>query len=147
MLNLRSADEDDQSFLYEVLETTMQEYYIEAFGSFDEEVEKEFFDESFKNSEYLIVEFEDEDIGCVAIQKNKSHIFINEFMILPDYQNKGLGKMIFDNVNLQVNKDNLPIHIEVLKVNEIAMKFWIKMGFVLESESKSHYLMNKNIFN
>lgn len=145
MLNLRNADEDDQSFLYDILKITMKEYYIEAFGSFEDEVEKEFFDDSFKNSEYFIVEFKNEEIGCVGIQKNKTHIFISEFLILPECQNNGYGKMLYEYINSNFNKEKLPFHIEVLKVNEIAMNFFVKLGFSLESESKTHYLMNKNI--
>ena len=41
MYKLRAATNNDYNFLYYLLETSMKEYYIEAFGSWDEKLEKD----------------------------------------------------------------------------------------------------------
>ena len=144
MYQFRYATKGDYDFLYNLMKSTMKEYYIETYGSWDEEVERNFFDESFNSIKYQILISEGQDIGCLAITKNDTDIFINEIQILLQYQNKGIGKMIFDLIINDSKRLKIPINLEVLKVNKRAQMFYERMGFIKSGETDSHYAMRRN---
>ena len=144
MYQFRFATKDDYDFLYNLMESTMKAYYIETYGSWDEEVERNFFDESFNSIKYQILISEGQDIGCLAITKNDTDIYINEIQILLQYQNKGIGKMIFDLIINDSKRLKIPINLEVLKVNKKAQMFYDRMGFIKSGDTDSHYIMRRN---
>ena len=144
MYQFRFATKDDYNFLYNLNENTMKEYYIETYGSWDEEVERNFFDESFNSIKYLIILIDGQDIGCLAVTRNNADIFINEIQILSQYQNKGIGKMILDSIINDSQRLKIPINLEVLKVNKRAQAFYDRIGFIKSGETDSHYIMRRD---
>ncbi len=143
MYRLRLATEEDYDFLYDLLKAVMKNYYIDTYGSWEEEIERNFFNESFNTLRYQIIACEGRNVGCVAVIRNDSGIFINEIQILPEYQNKGIVKMILDSVISDSGKLEIPICLEVLKVNKKAQRFYERMDFKIRGETETHYVMSR----
>lgn len=122
----------------------MKQYYIETYGEWDDKVECNYFEDSFKDNEYQIISYEGHDIGCLAIKSNPSEIFINEIQILPKYQNKGIGSMVLTSIIKESEKLKLPIILEVLKSNIKAQKLYHRMNFIKLRESESHITFIRN---
>jgi len=138
MYKLRWATDKDYNFLYCLLKSTMKQYYIETYGSWNEEVEKKYFDESFIKLKYRIVVYDGHDVGCLSITNNTVDIFINEIQILPQYQNNGIGRMILNSIIEDSEGLKIPIKLDVLKSNKKAQEFYKRMGFIECGETESH---------
>lgn len=144
MYNLRLAAKSDYDFLYNLLAATLKRYYIEVFGKWDDDVEREYFDESFKENKYQIISCDGDDIGCLVKTTNPEEIFINEIQILPEYQNKGIGSIIITSIIEESENLDLPIKLEVLKTNEKAIRFYHRLNFCKFGENGSHIFMIRN---
>ena len=141
---LRRAKKKDYNFLYCLLKSTMKQYYIETYGSWDEEVEKKYFGESFIKLRYQIIVYNGHDVGCLAITNNTVDIFINEIQILPQYQNNGIGRMILNSIIEDSERLKMPIKLDVLKSNKKALEFYKRIGFIKYGETESHNNMIRN---
>lgn len=144
MYSLRWALNSDCDFLYSLLTITLKQYYIETYEKWDDDIERNYFDESFQENKYQIISYDGQDIGCLAKKNNPSEIFIHEIQILPQYQNKGIGSMIMSSIIEESEKLNMPIKIEVLKSNRKAHNFYHRMKFSKSGENESHITMIRN---
>lgn len=143
MITLRDATKEDYDFLYRLMEATMKEYYIAAYGSWDEEVEHNFFDESFNEMQYRIIICDGQDVGCLVTVNDESELFVHEIQILPQHQNRGIGKLIMETLIDDSEKTQVPIGLEVLKVNSLAEAFYRRLGFMHVGETTTHKLMRR----
>lgn len=141
MYNLRFATNNDYDFLYNLLKVTLKQYYIETFGKWDDDIERAYFDKSFKKIEYQVITLNEQDIGCLVKKTNSNEIFIHEIQILPKYQNKGIGSMIITSIIEESEKLNIPVKLEVLKSNSKAIQLYRRMNFYKYGENESHIFM------
>ncbi|KMQ52215.1 acetyltransferase, GNAT family [Chitinispirillum alkaliphilum] len=144
MFRLRDASKEDYDFLYNLLKSTMKQYYIEAFKKWDETLEKQYFDESFSKDVYKIIIWADYNVGCISITETDQSLFINEFQILPEFQNRGIGKIILKSIIEESNRLLIPIKLEVLKVNKKARAFYSNFGFIFDGQKEYHDSMYRN---
>ncbi len=141
MYKLRFATNNDYDFLYNLLKVTLKQYYIETFGKWDDDIERAYFDKSFKEIEYQIITLNEQDTGCIAKKNNPNEIFIHEIQILPKYQNKWIGSMIITSIIEESEKLNIPIKLEVIKSNSKAIQFYRRMNFYTYGKNESHIFM------
>jgi len=68
-------------------------------------------------------------IGVLAI-KDSSHLF--HFFINPDYQGKGIGRLLWYKYLQQIKAISIPKKISKITVNasDFAAQFYLKLGFV-----------------
>lgn len=121
--------------VYNIIVSTMKEYYINAFGKFDKTIERAYLLEDFKQYDYYLI---NNGIGLISYKVNNERLFINELHILKKYQNQGYGSLILKEI---ISKTNFPILLEVLKVNASALRFYQKHGFIIIGENETHYKM------
>ncbi|MDG5813954.1 GNAT family N-acetyltransferase [Chitinispirillales bacterium ANBcel5] len=141
MVRLRDACREDYEFLYDLLKSTMMHYYSEAFGDWDETLERQYFDESFSRHKYQIIIYDNCDIGCISLTQSNKALFINELQIVPQYQNRSIGKQVMKSVIEDSNRLSVPITLEVLKTNNRAEAFYSRLGFKRNGQTESHWLM------
>ena len=67
----------------------------------------------------------------------KDHIFLANLMILQQFQGKGMGKIIMQNLI----KNNPRIVLEVLKVNQRALKFYQGLDFEIVEDLEVSFRM------
>jgi hypothetical protein len=79
MYRLRLATEEDYDFLYDLLKAVMKNYYIDTYGSWEEEIERNFFNESFNTLRYQIIACEGRNVGCVAVIRMTAAFLLTRF--------------------------------------------------------------------
>ena len=144
MYKLRMATTDDYRFIYDLNKTNLKDYVAKTWGGWNENFQEDFFKEYFQTTEFQIIVVENENVGIVAFNKNETSIIIDEFQLLPQYQNKGIGTLIFSDIITNAQKAEVEITLKVLKVNLIAQKFYNKLGFEKYGETETHFLLKKN---
>ncbi|AKB36723.1 Histone acetyltransferase HPA2 and related acetyltransferase [Methanosarcina siciliae C2J] len=143
MYSLRKATREDYDFIYDLKKTTMKDYVIKTWGSWDEDFQRFLFSRELKAIEHQIIVVKDKNIGTFAFSRNETSIIIDEIQILPEYQNKGIGTLIFSDIFADAQKAKKEVTLRVLKVNYIAQKFYNKFGFEKVGDTETHFLLSK----
>lgn len=73
---------------------------------------------------YLDFNKEGQVIGFISIQKQKKNHYIDNFYVIPEYRNQGIGETLLKTL-LDENKDK----INLISRNEIAINLFKKYGF------------------
>ena len=88
-----------------------------------------------KDQTWLVAEFNKRVVGHIRLIRKKNHDEIDMFYILPNYQNRGIGKKLLDIVIGDNKKDIL---VDVIDFNEKAISFYKKCGFTFLSKEKNN---------
>lgn len=87
---------------------------------------------------YLSFDKEGHIEGFISIQKQKKHSYIDNFYIVPQYRNQGIGERLLT----EVLKDHQE-KINLISRNEIAIDLFKKYGFVEYSHNGRYRKMTK----
>ena len=68
-------------------------------------------------------------------------LFVGGIQILPQFQNKGIGSAIFNDLINEAKESQVSIKLEVAKVNKIAKHLYKKFGFVTIGEKGTDFIM------
>ncbi|MHC1757678.1 MAG: GNAT family N-acetyltransferase [Methanosarcina sp.] len=137
------ATKEDYNFIYNLNKTNMEEYVIKTWGNWNEDFQRGFFSRCFQSIEFQIIVVKDKNIGIVAFSRNETSIIIDEIQILPEYQSKGIGTLVFSDIIANAQKAKIEITLRVLKVNSMAQKFYNKLGFEKVGDTETHFLLSK----
>lgn len=132
-VQIRQIEQDDLNFIYDCINTLEEE--ILPFDSF-----KEIFLENINNPafRYFIAESGRTPLGFISIHtQNLLHHCglvgeIQEFYILPEYRNKGIGKLLIDQVMKFARETDLQgIDVTTNKKRIENIKIYENLGFNL----------------
>jgi ribosomal protein S18 acetylase RimI-like enzyme len=117
---------------------------LELLWGWNEEAQYEFHQEHFNPNNFQIIEISNEPIGYLESHIKSDSLFLANLMILKEYQGKGIGKIILNDLQ----KNHPKIELEVLKVNFLAKRFYQHLGFEVIEEMEDVFKMKfyKNIF-
>lgn len=94
------------------------------------EVEFEKYRQKFIPEEIQIITHSGEDVGRLRVVRSSESIYIGGIQLLPEFQGKGIGTGIFNDLLSESNKTFVPITLEVHTVNKSALNFYLSLGFV-----------------
>jgi ribosomal protein S18 acetylase RimI-like enzyme len=134
------ATEDERAWLFDLHERTMKEYVEKVYG-WDVKREQAYFDNRILFERYhLILAKYGEKIGAINFYHIENSIKINRIEVLPDYQNKGIGSAVLDQIIEKAKKENKNVELRVFKINP-AFKLYARKGFKTYKETDTHYYM------
>ncbi|AKB49699.1 Acetyltransferase, GNAT family [Methanosarcina barkeri str. Wiesmoor] len=121
----------------------MADYIIKTWGTWDEDLQRTFFSKESKEIKHQIIVVEGKNVGVVAFSRNETSIHIDEIQVLPEYQSKGIGTLVFSDIIANAQKEKIETTLRVLKVNFAAQKFYNKLGFEKIEDTETHFLLSK----
>ena len=133
---------ENYQFGYEIKKITLKEYIEKTWGDWNEEEQISFYKKEFVIDNCFLIKNNNTNIGWLKIIETKETIDINQILILPEYQGKGIGKKIINDIIKNGKDRNKTICLQVLKCNENAKRLYIKLGFKKYDETKTHFLLN-----
>ncbi|MGI8813096.1 MAG: GNAT family N-acetyltransferase [Pyrinomonadaceae bacterium] len=140
-INLRIATPNDYEFIYALNSKTMYSY-IEATWGWDETWQQNHFKENFQSEANQIIVLNTHDIGRIELHHKADEVRIGNIQILPEYQNKGVGRTVMLKIIRQAQQQNQCVTLQVLKVNP-ARQFYERLGFVVEGDDDAHFKMKR----
>ena len=140
---LRKATINDSDFFYQVKKTVLKDY-IEQIWGWDEDFQIQFHKENFHVAETQIIIVEENNAGTVEVKEDAERVFISSLYILPQYQNKGIGKAICNDYISKAAGQKKRIELEVLKLNVNAQRLYKSLGFTLTEGDDTKYFMFKD---
>ena len=141
-LTFRSVVDKDSDFIYLLKKMTLKQYVEQTWGSWDEEFQVARHNQVFSPEKFEIIQYEGKDIGVLKTQENDESVEIDIIEILPKYQNKGIGSYIVQNIIDSTSQKHKSVSLQVLKVNTKAVKLYKHLGFSVNSETTTHFLMS-----
>ena len=136
IFNLRKATDDDLDLTFKIKKNALQEY-LEMLWGWNEKAQKDFHRREFKKEHFQVIELQNEPVGYLEIEPFRGHIFLANFMILQQFQGKGFGKIIMQDLI----KNNPKIVLEVLKVNQRAIEFYQSLNFEITKNLEASFRM------
>ena len=136
------ASEADKEEVRRVNDRCYYEVVVAQFGSWDDDLQREFFEKKWHPSRYQKIICDSQFAGIVAVATHHDHIFLSEIQVDPDFQGQGLGTAVVTDLIKEAMQKGIPIRLQVLLKNR-AKSMYDRLGFNVTGETATHYLMER----
>ncbi len=140
MISFHASVPTDYEFLKNVHHSTLKEYVSKIWG-WEEQAQDEFFSRDFNSGQIQLIKASRDSVGYLQLNEQKSEIHIVNILILPGFQNRGLGTQIIKNLVVKARNSGQSLKLGVFKVNTRAKSLYERLGFETYDESETHYLV------
>ncbi len=138
---LRTATKEDADFLFHVKTVAMEPVATAMSSVFDKEKEFAEFLQKFEPDKIQVIGFENQNIGRLRIVRSPESIYVGGIQIFPEFQAKGIGTAVFNDLISESKLSNVPIKLEVHNVNKKAISFYKKLRFKEVGQIENKILM------
>lgn len=139
-INLRPISEIDFEFIYKVTKAAMQAYVEQTWGSWVDDQQRMQIYNSINLSTHQIIQFNAQDVGCLALERHLSHIQLTKLYLLPDFQCHDIGTFLIRQLVTEAKELKIPLRLRVLAVNP-ARRFYEREGFVVQVKTDERIYM------
>ncbi len=144
-VTLRPATSQDYTFLYRLHVSALKETIEEIWG-WDERWQRQHFKDHFSITNRKIIQLGSQDIGSLVVHHRDTHIFLEYIAILPEFQNRGIGTGLIEEVLEEAAEKGLPVKLKVLRTNP-AIRLYKRLGFQVDSRTNTHFFMTAEPIN
>jgi GNAT superfamily N-acetyltransferase len=143
---LRPARAIDLEFLFKVsseaMATVDKALNPDKVVSKEEDFEK--YKQKFNPEGVEVITYGGEDVGRLRVVRDGESIYVGGIQILPEFQGKGIGKALFEDLINESNQTGCPVTLEVHHVNVKALRFYVNLGFEESGHEVNKTLMKYN---
>ena len=147
-IELVSVTKNDLKFGYDLYLLTQKEYLDKIWSA---ETEKEYFEnyeQNIKNIENnYIIKYSGKNIGWLEYTEKENLFNIIQLHILPEYQRKGIGTKIINDIIKEAKIKNKDICLNILINNIKAKELFLKLGFEIYDETCYFCILEYNVKN
>lgn len=135
---MRQGQSADMDWLYQTFKGTMQDFIAQTWGWDELLQEHSFFDLPAKS--FAIATLAGGDVGALNLREKADHLWLEMVLVLPEYQGRGIGRLMLEYAQGQARKAQKPLRLSVLKLNP-AHDFYRHMGFEQSAFDKYSFKM------
>ena len=139
---LRAATPADSKFVYQLKKAAYREY-VELTWGWDEQQQLDYHQKQFRTENLWIVQSVGRDVGVLRVIRDPHSFQVEQIFILPEFQNQGVGGAFMMAIFNEASSLRLPVRLRVLKVNDRAIAFYKRLGFVESGGTNTHVMMEK----
>ncbi len=139
---LREVQNNDIEWLLELRMQTMSEHILASGTRPTRENQINRIDIDFDS--IMIVTFDDRDIGMIKLLKTPTYWKLIQIQLLSEFQNRGIGCDLIENVQSDACNLGIPVFLSVLKGNP-AKRLYERLGFRTYCEKEKSYEMSYTI--
>lgn len=141
LIKIIPAEESHREFSYQVKKAAMGGYITQIWG-WDEKVQKNLHDGDWRQKRPQIILYDNKPIGTIRIVSNEDRLVIEQFYILPEYQNKGIGSHLLKHILENADKTDLIVKLAVLRINPV-ISLYRRHGFEIVDSNEILYFMER----
>jgi len=141
LIRLAPADESQREFSYQVRKAAYGDYITQIWG-WDEDVQRDFHAKEWEENKPEIIIYDCTPIGTIIIVKNEDNLEIRQFIILPEYQNKGIGSYLLQCVLDEADRVGQVTTLRFLKNNPVK-SLYVRCGFKIIGFDGTFYSMER----
>ena len=124
----RPATDADVDFLYGLRESSYRALVEVLFGPWAEDQQRLFLANDMAEVSYEIVEADGVPIGGVAVCAHVDHDFLEEIMIVPAHQSRGIGTALMRELTDAAGARGVSLRLSVLDGNRVR-SLYDRLGF------------------
>lgn len=124
------AAKEDKDKIFE-LHREMFRHEIEERWGWDEQWQKENFEEEWKRDVFEVIRHQNQVIGYTQFTKENDKIYIQSIGLIPDFRNQGLGTMLLERIQKKAQELGVEVELSVHSKNKVALKLYEKFDFVV----------------
>lgn len=136
---LRPATEGDREFLFRLHCAAMRES-VEALWGWDEELQRQIFDERFAGERFQVIVVDGKDAGVLDVEEGVDEVFLRLIELLPENQGRGIGSSIIRSLQAR----GKPVTLRVLTTNSRAAALYRRLGFRVVKRTGERLFMRSN---
>jgi GNAT superfamily N-acetyltransferase len=142
-VTLRPLAASDDEFLLAVYSSTREEELDQAnwetgqresFLRWQFELQRREYDLRFPDARYEVIVVDDEDAGRIWVGEDDQQIRLLEIGLLPQFQNRGVGKLLLERLIDEAKSAGKPLRHMVFVLNNNAHRFYERLGFRMIEE-------------
>ena len=137
---LRPATPDDSELVFRVKKAALGEYIRRTWG-WDEKFQRDLHVKEYDPRAIKIISYLDTEVGWLEVDRRSDEFWLAGLYVLPGHQGHGVGSAVIMDIIKEASERQLPVTLEVLKVNPRAQALYEKLGFVMTGETKTHTSM------
>lgn len=141
MISFRKATSQDSNIILDIKLKTAKQLTEPVWG-WDPVIQVAYHAKHFRPETYQLIIANERIIGYFSIYQTASKLLLLEtIVIIDDFQRKGIGSMIIDDLRKMAIQDSFEIELQVQKNNPEGRNFFLKKGFAIDNHSLTHYKM------
>ena len=129
-VTLREATATDAPFLLSLARDAYRDVLALQFDGWDDSIHGVRFAEKVASLPFRIAELNGEPVATVSSSIHPDHVRVNELVVLPRCQNRGLGSFLLLQEIERARIVGLPIRLHTFRLNR-ALRFYVRHGFVV----------------
>ncbi len=141
LIEIITADESHREFGYQVKKAAEGKYIAGIWG-WDEDVQRGFHSKDWQHNRPEVITYGGEPIGTIYISEDGGFIEINQFFIMPEYQNKGIGTNILRNILDKADRSGLKMKLKYLRNNPVE-SLYKRNDFMITGFDGAYYSMER----
>jgi ribosomal protein S18 acetylase RimI-like enzyme len=127
-MELRPVTPEDADYFYETRKLGFEPYSTQIWGPWVESMQRPAADKDFAELPVRIVEIAGERVGYVIVEHHADHWFLDEIVVRPEHQCRGLGTQLVRDVMAAAQAAGMPLRLSVLNINP-ARALYLRLGF------------------
>ena len=131
----------DYEFLRNVHHITLRPH-VEKIWGWEETRQDGFFKEDFESGQIQVLRAFNQSVGYLQLNEENGTLFIVNILILPEFQGRKLGSAIIKDLIAKCGAKGVAIKLGVFKVNTRAKCLYESLGFEVDGETETHFLMS-----
>ena len=142
-IRLRLATSGNQAFLCELNRLAYEDVVKSQFGTWDDLAQRQYFKGKLQRGVFQVVELDRRPVGAVWSSEQEDHVLLHELLVLPEFQEQGIGTRI---LRLEIERAETlrkPIRLHTLVLNH-AQEFFRRHGFKEIGRSKDYVEMERS---
>jgi GNAT superfamily N-acetyltransferase len=146
---LRPARKDEEAFLFQVYASTRAAEMAwldwapeqkDAFLQMQSTAQLKHYRLNYPKAEYQIIEQNGVAVGRLIVDRSKNPILLMDIALLPEYQEKGVGTALIQDLMAEAASRNWSLCLHVETFNP-AMQLYSRLGFVKNGEMGIYHEM------
>jgi ribosomal protein S18 acetylase RimI-like enzyme len=139
-ISLRASTSADAGLYYRVLDETLRNYIVFAWGSFNEERARA---EAIKfglSPDAQVIEVDGTAVGILLVQLEPDQLYLRLLCLLPEAQRLGAGTIAMRQILARAAAARVPVRLRVTASNPVK-PFYEKFGFRVVEETPEFCIM------
>jgi ribosomal protein S18 acetylase RimI-like enzyme len=127
VITLRASTPADREHCYQLHKAAMGEV-ITALWGWDEQVQRDYHDQSFSPGNWQIVTADGADAGVLCVDYRPTEIYLARIEIHPRYQGQGIGAELISRLLDEAGRRGQDLVLDVFAVNHRAKALYERLG-------------------
>jgi len=140
-IHIQPVCNSDHDWLYALNQEVYQDLIMLEFGYWDVEEELALFQNAWQSQNISLIIVEKKRAGMFILEEHDNHLWLAEIQITAQYQNRGVGTEVIQQLIAKARKQNTSLRLRVLHANHRAYQLYLRMGFQCVDKAKHHHVM------